>query len=843
MALPRSATKALGRWPWRHHTHGVVDTREAKDKDTLKMGYDVPTSTPEELKGAEPIEHDATAPIVRSPSKLVKKRGPASTNEKEAVAIEDDQHPESRPDTPSVNSATAEHVIVPAHPPETPTPKPNVLVKKNSLSKRAASKPASAETAETSPAPKEAEVQVPTPVLESPAVEKDPVGDEPPQNPDEPDADEHEQHTTPAEVVVPDTPAAPSSAPERTPSPSSSHTHPFPVRGVTPPNGTRFFEGTDGSLEPTETRTTVMSAPLARPSRPQRRISLRSFGFFYGKDNRPAHAFPAYVPPAERVVYEEEAEVGSIAPSQQTTPGHKRNHSRIPIGLLTSRIPALPKVTKGDRRAVQSALSLRTLIIGPAALDAKEKNKKGNESKLSAVAALRKVNQQLLEPDEANQVIAALRELPPPDLPPAAAHTVETVRKKKGWVFGRAGTSREDERQDFSKESAGTVAMPIHGCCLDITDEEAQGKHFSKLTGSAFAGSAAGTEANANTGSADLSSLIPMLKNLRLVNLQASPDLSSVNAASFSAQMSAPDLGFGQNADKDGLLAGSVPTPGSLVDGMEKVGQTLMSLGFATTQAVLPSHVGIHPPKDRMSVLTYWWGYEVVFPPPTMQYLSHVGSISSALLNFLTAFALFSNGVREMLPFIRYIAQFIDFEWNTIKAQDKGRGVTCTDGQMSCFSLTAHFITPVWVYALPPIARRAFAALGSCVYRVMPAALVPRPWDFVDPPMSNKVARSMTPGPATQAQSTTPVTPAGLAPQASPAVITEPVEEAGETSDEIIASTETRDDKLPSIHNHEQGRVVDEQQGVQLQDAPIDTLDNAPAVPKRIEEPDTPKYD
>ncbi|KAF8757058.1 hypothetical protein RHS01_03927 [Rhizoctonia solani] len=765
MALPRSATKALGRWPWRHHTHGLVDTREGKDKgkDPLKSGFGLPTS---ELKGAEsePIEYDATAPIVRTPSKLVKKRG-LGTSEKEPVAKENDDEdgaPQSRPDTPSVDSTTAEHVIVPAHQsiPPTPTPKPNVLVKKNSLSKRAASKPVSAETpeAEEYDMPKEVEIQVPTPVAESPSVEKS-IGDEQQQEQTphtaDPSADEH---ATPVEVVVPDTPAAPLSGPERTPSPSSSHTHPFPLRG----------------------------------------ISLRSFGFFYGKDSRPAHAFPAYVPPTERVLYEEEdAETGSIAPSQRTTPGHRRNHSRIPIGLLTSRKPALPKVTKGDRRAMESAMSLQ---------------QEGNEPKsTSATTALRKVNQQLLEPEEANRVIAALRELPPPDLPPTAAQTVESVRKKKGWAFGRGGTSREEERQEH-KESTGTVAMPIHGCCLDITDEEADEKHFSKLTGSAFAGSTAGTEeANANTGSADLSSLIPMLKNLRLVNLHASPDLSSVNAASLSAHMSTPDLGFGQAADKDGPLAGSVPTPGSLVDGMEKVGQTLMSLGFATTQAVLPSHVGIHPPKDRMSVLTYWWGYEVVFPPPTIRYLSHVNSISSALLNFLTAFALFSNGVREMLPFIRYIAQFIDFEWNAIKAQDKGRGVVCA---------------ATWV---------------------MPAALVPRPWDFVDPPMSNKAAPAIISGPPMHVQPTIHATSVGLTvPQVSTTVITEPVEEAGETDVGAISDAEMRTNKPSSIHDNQHERAVDEQQGQQgfgLQDASNIPDNKTTAVPEPIEEIDTTKYD
>jgi len=95
-----------------------------------------------------------------------------------------------------------------------------------------------------------------------------------------------------------------------------------------------------------------------------------------------------------------------------------------------------------------------------------------------------------------------------------------------------------------------------------------------------------------------------------------------------------------------------------------------------------------------MSVLTYWWGLEIVLPPPSLKYLSHVPSVSHAVLNFLSAVALVDNGVREILPFIRYISQYLDFEWSAIKAQDKGQGVVCA---------------ATWI---------------------MPAALVPRPWDF-----------------------------------------------------------------------------------------------------------------
>jgi hypothetical protein len=67
-------------------------------------------------------------------------------------------------------------------------------------------------------------------------------------------------------------------------------------------------------------------------------------------------------------------------------------------------------------------------------------------------------------------------------------------------------------------------------------------------------------------------------------------------------------------------------------------------------------------------------------------------------MNFLSALSLMNDGVREILPFIRYISQFIDFEFSAIKAQNRGKGVVCA---------------ATWI---------------------MPAAMVPRPWDFPDPP-------------------------------------------------------------------------------------------------------------
>lgn len=46
-------------------------------------------------------------------------------------------------------------------------------------------------------------------------------------------------------------------------------------------------------------------------------------------------------------------------------------------------------------------------------------------------------------------------------------------------------------------------------------------------------------------------------------------------------------------------------------------------------------------------------------------------------MNFLTALSVMANGVREILPFIRYISQFVDLEFSLIKKQNRGQGVVC----------------------------------------------------------------------------------------------------------------------------------------------------------------------
>jgi len=165
--------------------------------------------------------------------------------------------------------------------------------------------------------------------------------------------------------------------------------------------------------------------------------------------------------------------------------------------------------------------------------------------------------------------------------------------------------------------------------------------------------------------------------------------------------MTAPNMGLGQPGDGEGMFAGAIPTPQTVIEGIKMITPQLMALGYATGKAIVPDHAGIYPPLDRMSVLTYWWGLEIVLPPPTLKYLSGAESVSGSFINFLTAMAVVNDGIREILPFVRYIAQFMDFEFDAILAQNKGKGVVCA---------------ATWI---------------------MPAAMVPRPWDFPDPPSSN----------------------------------------------------------------------------------------------------------
>ncbi|KAI0355654.1 hypothetical protein OH77DRAFT_1511500 [Trametes cingulata] len=338
--------------------------------------------------------------------------------------------------------------------------------------------------------------------------------------------------------------------------------------------------------------------------------------------------------------------------------------------------------TRSEKRAHESALVVRELIVGPFATPsaAPPKSAKVSASGVTSLQKIQKVKAQLLEPKSAQKVITQLRELPTSDVPIVVGRT-KTGEPVKSLPKG-----------------------PIHAVCLPYTDAEAHEKHFCRLdTLEAGAAPPASPNASPKAKQRSLDTSAASTATTGIASVTASSYeklkdvLSDLNIVSL---ITAPDLGLGQPATGPGLFSGALPSADAIVDGIEQVTPQLMALGYATGKAILPSHAGIYPPTDRMSVITYWWGLEVVMPEPSVKYLSNVPSIAHTVINFLTALSVANGGVREILPFVRYISQYLDAEWRSIQQADQGRGVVCA---------------ATWL---------------------MPAALVPRPWDFPQPPVS-----------------------------------------------------------------------------------------------------------
>lgn len=119
--------------------------------------------------------------------------------------------------------------------------------------------------------------------------------------------------------------------------------------------------------------------------------------------------------------------------------------------------------------------------------------------------------------------------------------------------------------------------------------------------------------------------------------------------------------------------------------------------------------------------------------------------MAHTVVNFLTALSVANGGVAEILPFIRYISTHIDMEFSQIQGQDEGKGVVCA---------------ATWI---------------------MPAALVPRPWDFADPPSS----KPSLPKPPT----TTPISAQAPEKQGVPGVVvTPPTPPASESLDKTAVT-------------------------------------------------------
>ncbi|KAL7008457.1 hypothetical protein EMMF5_002186 [Cystobasidiomycetes sp. EMM_F5] len=105
-------------------------------------------------------------------------------------------------------------------------------------------------------------------------------------------------------------------------------------------------------------------------------------------------------------------------------------------------------------------------------------------------------------------------------------------------------------------------------------------------------------------------------------------------------------------ADRSNAIVSAIPTPGKMVGTLVEQSGAFDALAGVTGRLIQSSgsHNGkIVPPTDRLAILLYWWGYEIVLPPPTLMYLSSVHSIAGTLFTFLQALCA-GGGAPELTP-------------------------------------------------------------------------------------------------------------------------------------------------------------------------------------------------
>jgi hypothetical protein len=204
------------------------------------------------------------------------------------------------------------------------------------------------------------------------------------------------------------------------------------------------------------------------------------------------------------------------------------------------------KMPVSERTAKKSALLVRSLIVGPTAAATPK------VTKTTAKPQLAKIKSHLMDPKSANRIIAELRALPTTGDDVVTSDSVDLSAPNK---------------------HAPETVCPIHAVCLEHTDAEADQLYFSKLT--------EGGEMTLNLVSfADFSST-SMDKLTELVNGIHVVDL-----------ITSPDLGLGQPGDGPGVLAGAVPTPETIIKGIQQITPQLMALGFAVGKSIFPDHNG-----------------------------------------------------------------------------------------------------------------------------------------------------------------------------------------------------------------------------------------------------------
>lgn len=219
--------------------------------------------------------------------------------------------------------------------------------------------------------------------------------------------------------------------------------------------------------------------------------------------------------------------------------------------------PSAPpvKVSRADKEAFACATTIRAFTVPVAASQA-----------ASSPADLQKVKDQLLNPKTAAAVIHHLSRLPSP----AAAAAVPTIENT----------------------AASARSKPTQAVALSMIDEDVDKLLTSKLR--------ATPQARLAVGDQQAGGLVSMLHATLPSIQEVAKDLKSVSILGTNGNFGIGDS-VGSNAS--GILSGSVPSAQELLTGLEGIGRSLLSFGYATDELPYPDEKDLHPPTDRISLL------------------------------------------------------------------------------------------------------------------------------------------------------------------------------------------------------------------------------------------------
>ncbi|KAF9391965.1 hypothetical protein CPB97_004834 [Podila verticillata] len=220
-------------------------------------------------------------------------------------------------------------------------------------------------------------------------------------------------------------------------------------------------------------------------------------------------------------------------------------------------------------------------------------------------------------------------------------------------------------------------AMPEPECHINIdddSDDDESRNHHQDLGG-----------ASANDVSSPVSGLAKNTTRPKATTVVAATTIAA--AAATSAVAATLAVTIRKNKNKDARDTTDSTKPNGEIQMLDEDAET------TTTAITKNTVVRFRPAVDTVSSCAYWWGYEIFIPQEALSRISSAQDVSSAFLGFLGSVGLV---VPAIVPFLGYIAAYVGLEFAVIKAQNEGKGV---------------ILASTWL---------------------VPVALVPRAWDFVE---------------------------------------------------------------------------------------------------------------